>query len=247
MYHHVCPLEKVPNLAMQSSIEGWSYNISPCEFEDQLRYLLKRNFEFISFDDYVDRCRLGSIKWGAVSVTFDDGWADNFLYALPVLKTLKIPVTMFIVSGEISGLSAELRISDDEIRAAASDGVTIGAHTRNHLNLTTLSDDDLKSQTLGCKRDLEAIVGMPVTHFAYPGGRFDHRVVEAVKAAGYQSACSVIGGGNNNQRSVFWLHRDVFSQQTNSFRDQLHLNKHARKLLDVRAQRRVTKILKASM
>lgn len=54
---------------------------------------LSRYFDITSLDDLkvnpLDRrpkCVL----------TFDDGWADNYYYALPILKTLNVPATIFV-------------------------------------------------------------------------------------------------------------------------------------------------------
>jgi len=93
MHHHVCPRDQMPRQEHRSSSEGWSYNIEPVYFEQQLRRLKKRGTEFVSLDEYVIRCQQGCLKWGTTTVTFDDGWLDNFNHAFPVLKKLKVPAS----------------------------------------------------------------------------------------------------------------------------------------------------------
>ena len=72
-----------------------------------------------------------------------------------------------------------------ELRRA---GWTIGSHTRSHVSLPTEDADTLAEELEGSKAQLEAQLGEPVTHFAYPGGQFNPEVIKAVARAGYQVA-----------------------------------------------------------
>jgi peptidoglycan/xylan/chitin deacetylase (PgdA/CDA1 family)/SAM-dependent methyltransferase len=58
-------------------------------------------------------------------------------------------------------------------RLAAGRSVTIGAHSVNHLLLTSQSDDVRQREMADCRRALEAVTGRPVTLFAYPYGAVD--------------------------------------------------------------------------
>lgn len=79
----------------------------------------------------------------------------------------------------------------DEVRTLASDGlVTIGAHTVTHPLLSALKNDACRSEVVNSKSDCEAVIGAPVTSFAYPYGDFDDKAREAVSAAGFAFACS---------------------------------------------------------
>ena len=72
-------------------------------------------------------------------------------------------------------------------------GITIGSHTRTHAWLARESTEWAAEELAGSKRELERQLGVPVTHFAYPGGQFTPPVVEAVARAGYEFAYTACG------------------------------------------------------
>ena len=82
-------------------------------------------------------------------------------------------------------------------RLAASDTVTIGAHTVDHVRLADRTAREQQDTIAGSKGELEQSIGRIVPHFAYPfGGRddFDDRSVDAVRSAGFDTACTTISG-----------------------------------------------------
>lgn len=66
----------------------------------------------------------------------------------------------------------------------------IGWHTKTHRDLTTLSDEELADE-LDCPWD-------GVMDIAYPYGKFDDRVIEAAKKAGFERGWSVDKGDNSD-------------------------------------------------
>ena len=71
-------------------------------------------------------------------------------------------------------------------RRDAAGGITIGSHTKTHVSLPAESPDVVAEELAGSKQALEAQLGEPVAHFAYPGGQFTPPVVDAVERAGYR-------------------------------------------------------------
>ena len=65
-------------------------------------------------------------------------------------------------------------------------GIIIGSHTRRHVSLPAESMDTVVAELDGSKRAIERHIGAPVPHFAYPGGQFTPREVEALERAGYR-------------------------------------------------------------
>ena len=70
---------------------------------DGLMSTLARRFEMIALDDAVQRAERGELHGRTLSVTFDDGYADNYEVALPILQRHGVPATFFIASGFLDG------------------------------------------------------------------------------------------------------------------------------------------------
>ncbi len=65
---------------------------------------LKKSHEIVSVGDVITLAERGfPLTRPTALVTFDDGYRDNFVAALPVLKALKIPATFFIPTGFFEG------------------------------------------------------------------------------------------------------------------------------------------------
>jgi len=87
--------------------------------------------------------------------------------------------------------------TEDLRQLAASDTATIGAHTVDHVRLGGRSAQEQLDTISGSKGELERSIGRAVSHFAYPFGGlgdFDDRSVEAVRAAGFDTACTAFRG-----------------------------------------------------
>lgn len=75
-----------------------------------------------------------------------------------------------------------------ELADMQTGGITVGSHTRNHVSLPMEAPEVVAEELNTSKRHLEARLGHPIRHFAYPGGQFTPAVIDAVAGAGYQFA-----------------------------------------------------------
>jgi peptidoglycan/xylan/chitin deacetylase (PgdA/CDA1 family) len=72
------------------------------DFEKQMHYI-KNKATVLSMDEVVDIYNSGrDYPDNAVAITFDDGFANNYTHAVPVLDGYKIPATFYITSGVVS-------------------------------------------------------------------------------------------------------------------------------------------------
>jgi peptidoglycan/xylan/chitin deacetylase (PgdA/CDA1 family) len=118
-----------------------------------------------------------------VSLTFDDGNADQFA-AAQVLKANGLVGTFYITTGWI-GASGYLTRAN--LATMAADGNEIGGHTVTHPDLTTVSSSAATAEICNGKSTLESW-GFKVTDFAYPFAAEKASVEKLVKNCGYTSA-----------------------------------------------------------
>ncbi|MDQ5822904.1 MAG: polysaccharide deacetylase family protein [Chloroflexota bacterium] len=156
--------------------------------------VLRAQLELLLAEGYIPLHpdRLGGLKGGPlpgeryVLVTVDDAYENFLLHAWPVLKSLQVPVLLFVVSDYIGGwndwdsirLSRHRHLGLDQLRFLQEEGVVIGSHSRTHPILALLDDAALQNEIGGSRVVLEELLGRPVSTFAYPGGHVDQRIRE---------------------------------------------------------------------
>lgn len=87
MYHRVADLPADP----------WQLAVQPAHFEQQLKVLCKK-FKVIPLQELVNKLNSRSVEANTVCITFDDGYRDNFLHAMPLLEKYACPATFFITT-----------------------------------------------------------------------------------------------------------------------------------------------------
>lgn len=186
-------------------------------FIQHMQALSKRGYAPCSIDEYVNWLSgKGKIKERTFLITFDDGCQSVYKYAFPILREMGWSATVFLVTGMLgktplwrSWRSGHLErlLLPSQIREMAKSGFFFHSHTHTHLDLTTLSDKALQSELVTSKEVLQSIANNESLFFAYPYGRCDRRVVDAVKRAKYKAAFSVMSGFNRVGRDLFDVHR----------------------------------------
>src|SRR5690349_2991525 len=91
MYHRVLP---APDPLTES--------VDARDFERQMR-ALREYFTVLPLAEAVAGLRAGKLPSRAVAITFDDGYADNAVIALPILESLGLHATFFIADGFLNG------------------------------------------------------------------------------------------------------------------------------------------------
>jgi len=86
-------------------------------------------------------------------------------------------------------------------------GFDVGGHTQTHPVLTELPATKLKAEIAGSRSDLAKRLGTPPEAFAYPYGKWNDAAAEAVRAAGFSSACTVSAGRNGPATPLHALRR----------------------------------------
>ena len=140
----------------------------------------------------------------AVVVTFDDGAETDLVIAAPVLRDAGFGAT-FYVTCEHLGRPGWL--TTQQLKELADQGFEIGSHAMTHRYLQDLTTPEIREELSGSKKRLEDLTGKPVAHFTCPGGRWDRRVAEEARAAGYESLVTSVVGLNGDRSDRFALRR----------------------------------------
>ena len=95
----------------------------------------------------------------------------------------------------------------EQIREMEKAKIAIGSHTMNHLILTELSEKESLYEIGESKKLLELRLGHQVRTFCYPNGNHNQKIIEQVKACGYQCAVTTLRGNNRKLSEFFRLKR----------------------------------------
>ena len=178
-------------------------------FERQINWITHK-FDVVDLEEAQRRVASGANSRPTVCLTFDDGYADNCEFALPLLLRKGLPATYFVATEHVltgtpfpHDVAAGVRLKPntiEELRAMAGAGIEIGAHTRSHADLGAPENADrVRDEIVGSKTDLESALDLPIRYFAFPYGLPSNLSPTAFEVAyqhGFQGVCSAYGAYN---------------------------------------------------
>ena len=186
-------------------------------FEKQMNYLFRKGFRTISLGDAVDNWRKQKPQpRDCFVLTFDDGYADIYKYALPVLEKLQFSATIFVIpqlveNGDLNYLTWK------QMRELVQSNFNIGSHTLTHPHLNHLEPKIITLELVESKKIIEDRLSLPVDLLAYPFGDSDQIVENIAKESCYRAACAVSRRqwslynlwrvpleANESERTLYW-------------------------------------------
>jgi len=184
--------------------------VSPQLFERQLRWLSAQGWHSFTVSELL--ARAGTLPEKSFAITFDDGYADNALQALPLLKKYRCKATLYLVVDRFdrdwslqrkkrhdeAELKRETKLSDQQVQEMLDSGcIELGSHSMTHANFLRIESEAVGRELIDSKHALEERFGVSVGSFAYPFGLYHPQQVELVKQAGYRSAVTTREGIEN--------------------------------------------------
>ena len=107
-----------------------------------------------------------------VVITFDDGFRNVLTRVLPVLESVGFTATVYLPTAYIGdrrkSFNARECLTWSEVSEMRTRGVTFGSHTKSHPVLYQLRWDEIATELVDSKRELEDRLQTPVGSFAYP-------------------------------------------------------------------------------
>jgi peptidoglycan/xylan/chitin deacetylase (PgdA/CDA1 family) len=174
-------------------------------FDEQMRILSER-FTVVALPRLLEAVQAGVERLAAV--TFDDGFADLYFCAFPILRMHRLPFTVFLAtsflesdcdafawSPHYAGLDP---LTWEQVREMMTAGCHVGSHTHSHARLSECATVEIRAELTRSRSILETQTGSCVTLLAYPFGQphdYDRRAMAAAAESGYTAAFTTLQSG----------------------------------------------------
>jgi peptidoglycan/xylan/chitin deacetylase (PgdA/CDA1 family) len=197
------------------------FGASTVYFLRQVNYLL-RHYRVVSLSEAVELVRKGGNTVPTVAITFDDGYADNFVNLRAVTEETGLPIGYFISTEHISSgrefahdqlLNSHgfLPNTWEQIQFLKGCGYEIGSHTRNHADCGSTDEEFLRHEIVGSGEDIRQKLG-PTAYFSFPFGLPQNisPAAAAIACDSYTNVFSAYRGGNLHAEARRILKRGNF-------------------------------------
>ena len=165
--------------------------VSVAEFARQVEWLAENGYQAVTLTDVWSHWRGGApLPPRPVVFTFDDGHRSVRMSALPLLSRRGWPGVLNLKVGNLEPGS----FTDGDVRRLVAADWELSAHTFTHPDLRSLDDAALEHEVAGSRTEIARRFGKPVNFFCYPAGRYDARVIAAVRRAGFVGATTTVEG-----------------------------------------------------
>lgn len=183
------PARGIPVLMYHSIkfLPGNSLGVPPEQFAEEMDYLYTHGYRTISLDDLNNLLRdpySTAMPPQPIVLTFDDGYADNYQTAWPIMQRYGFVGTFFVVTSSVgSGM-----MTWDDLKDLVRHGNSIGSHSVHHYDLTTISPVLLQKELVESKAAIDKELGTSVFAFCYPSGRYNEETQKMLIRTGYTLA-----------------------------------------------------------
>jgi peptidoglycan/xylan/chitin deacetylase (PgdA/CDA1 family) len=166
--------------------------VRPRDFSAQMAWLERHGYHPVTLRAVWNHWHRGApLPNRPIVISFDDGYRSVAHDALPPMRERGFPGVLNLT---VKNLRVAGGLSAKQVRRLIAAGWELGAHTVTHAHLPSLSDRALAREVAGSRQQLRRQFKVPVDFFCYPAGRYDARVIAAVRRAGYLGATTTIDG-----------------------------------------------------
>ena len=178
---------------------------APDAFARQLDVLAAH--DVVAIDEALDRLDAGDER-PSVVLTFDDGFADVYAHAWPLLQARRVPFTLYLATAYIGGrmhwegstaTADGAALTWAQIREMADSGLcTLGNHTHRHVRPEALTPAELDE----CSEAVQRETGRLPAHFAYPWGIPVGEMEDRLAASFRSSVTGQLGRNRSDQHRM---------------------------------------------
>ncbi|MFC1533106.1 polysaccharide deacetylase family protein [Thermodesulfobacteriota bacterium] len=212
-------------------------SVSVSMFEDHVKYLIK-NFNVEPIDRVIRRLKQGKrLKRDTLCITIDDGFADNYELAYPILKKYNLSATIFVTAGcleqprslntsiynevrpdkvytvnkidrlDVYRLPKRSMLTWEQAQELAENNIEIGSHTLYHPILTKIPFSVSEKEIVLSKQMIESELNREIKYFAFPNGEYNKLLCETIRRSGYHASFIVKWDVNYSGQDLYQLIR----------------------------------------
>lgn len=200
MYHHIQPQTDAVRLGQTA------LSVDNGIFDQQMQYLASSGYTPIWANDLIEALISKSgLPGKPVVITMDDGYADNYLYALPVLQKYSLKANLMLASGLVGN---DDMLSWDQVNGLKSSGlIYFTNHTWSHYAISEGPQEKIESEIDIAQSEIQNSTGQTVNVFTYPYGSFNDNAIATLQRKNYIGAFSTNPGQDQCDSFIMSLHR----------------------------------------
>jgi peptidoglycan/xylan/chitin deacetylase (PgdA/CDA1 family) len=217
-------------------------NVPPELFKTHMKILASEHYNVISLRVLAKAIESKQdIPPRTITITFDDGYKNNYLNAFPILENMGFCATFFLIVNAINKRQpfehllwdtasrrhflrhpeSRLPFNWREVQEMARNGMEFGSHGLTHRSIGYLEPEAARREIFESKAVLENAISKKVKCFSYPFGShiysdFNAQTEGILRDAGYEGACTTEIGAVSKGNSVYELRRIPIRETDNS-------------------------------
>ncbi len=179
--------------------------LSPRNLEAQMNYLSKEGYTTLTLRQFIDIWQ-GKIEAPSKSVllTFDDGYADNYHEAMPILKKYNFKATLFMSPGSVGD---GWYIDWEQAKELHESGWDIQPHGMTHPYLNKLTLNNQRAEIEESAKLIEEKLGIKAEVFCYPYGVYNKDTLKILTDNHYKLAFTIDQGYAETSQNPLTLKR----------------------------------------
>lgn len=199
-YHHVQPQAQA-QVKHQTSL-----SVDNGIFDQQMQYLAGRGYTSITVEQLVNAIRTHTrLPSKPIAITFDDGYADNYDYAYPVLRKYGLKGNLMVATGLLGGSDY---LSWGQVEDMQRSGVFyLTDHTWSHYAVNHGSIEKIKFEIETARQQIRDHTGQTVPIFTYPYGNYNGAAIQILQQDGFSGAFTTNPGMYQCESQILALPR----------------------------------------
>ena len=114
-----------------------------------------------------------------IALTFDAAWGnEDTADILAILEKHDVKVTFFMTGGWIENYP-------EDVKAIYEAGHDLGNHSQNHLDMATISTEEIRQELMGPYESVKELTGYEMSLFRPPYGSYNNELIETASDCGF--------------------------------------------------------------